>query len=444
MTQTATAGAVLLFPESRCSVQPCVFAQGPLGGHFQVPGDKSISHRALVVASFSREPVRIDGLNDGLDVRATIRCLRELGVEIDADGRATTVSARDLHDALAVLDCANSGSTARMLMGVCAGAGIRAAFDGDASLRRRPMEPVAAQLRAFGARIETTNGTLPAEIDGTRHPQTRRFILLAPSAQVKTALLFAGLFGGVPIAVRGDRGSRDHTERLLRYCGADIAQNGSAVELRSPPMRFPAFHVAGDFSTASVYIVAAIVAARSSIVIEGVGINSTRTGLLDALMQMGARIQLMNEREQCGEPIADIAVQSSRLAGCTFGSDLALRAIDEVPLLAVAAAFAHGETRIAGLRELRFKESDRLAATEAMLKAVNIDCEAAADALLVRGGSPQSNGHEISTYGDHRLALAAAALAAGCGPLRVDDGACIAVSARSFLSGWPLLRRAPM
>ena len=279
----------------------------------------------------------------------------------------------------------NSGSTARMVMGLCAGANLRARLDGDASLRARPMEPVAAQLRAFGARIETSAGKLPAGVMGTPQPESRSFILLSPSAQVKTALLLAAVFGDVPIAIRGDRGSRDHTERLLRYWGAEIEWDREFIELRSPPRKFDPVEIAGDFSAAAFFIVAAAVTPGSSLRIENVGINPSRTGLLEALQFMGADIRLENARETCGEPVADVAVRHARLRGASIGADIALRAIDEIPALAVAAAFADGETQITGVRELRNKESDRAAAIVRLLGAAGISVRMQSDGIAIGG-----------------------------------------------------------
>lgn len=294
------------------------------------------------------------------------------------------------------------------------------------------MEPVAAQLRAFGAKIETSNGKLPATVAGTDNPQTRRFILLSPSAQVKSALLFAGTFGNVPVTTTGDRGSRDHTERLLRYFGADIAFDRATVTLRSMPSQFRDVDVAGDFSAAAFFLVAATVAQGSDVLIEGVGVNPTRTGLLDALLQMGASISLVNEREQSGEPVADIAVRSADLHGISIAGDFALRAIDEIPVLAVAAAFARGETRITGIADLRNKESDRVAAIERLLAAAGIETEILPNGIAIHGGSPRCEGAMVETHGDHRTAMAAAVLAAGAGALQIDDEQSIGVSFPAF------------
>jgi 3-phosphoshikimate 1-carboxyvinyltransferase len=337
-----------------------------------------------------------------------------------------------LRDPAETLDCMNSGSTARMMLGVCAGANLRATFDGDASLRKRPMEPVSAQLRAFGAQIETADGLLPTTIAGTASPQTRRFILVSASAQIKSALLFAGVFGNVALATAGDKGSRDHTERLLRYFGADIAFDRANVELRSGPTAFEPVDVAGDFSAAAFFMVAASVAPGSHLTIEDVGVNPSRTGLLDALLQMGASISLENQRERCGEPVADVVVRHAHLHGTQIGAELALRAIDEIPVLSVAAAFARGETRITGIRELRTKESDRVAAIERMLAAVAVEVEHLPNGIAIAGGAPVAGGALIETHHDHRTAMSVAALAAGAGPLAIDSEASIDVSFPDF------------
>lgn len=408
------------------------FSPGAVRGRIRVPGDKSLSHRALIVAATSSQPVEIRNLNPGRDVEATCRALRALGAVITRDGDSATVTGGALRDPAETLDCANSGSTARMIMGVCAGARLRAVFDGDTSLRGRPMEPVAAQLRAFGARVETTGGTLPATVHGAAEVQTRNFILLSPSAQVKSAILFAALFSRTAVTITGDKGSRDHTERLLRYLGAGISFDESHVELRSFPNTLKPIEVAGDFSAAAFFIVAATVARGSSVLIERVGMNSTRTGLLDALRAMGARIDIENTRELCGEHVGDIRVESAELTGASIGPGVALRAIDEILVLAVAAAFARGETRISGVRDLRTKESDRLTAIGELLQSVGIETRVLSDGIVIAGGAPCPNGAVVQTHGDHRTVMAAASLAAGAGPLRIDDGASADVSFPGF------------
>ena len=410
-----------------------IFTPGPLRGTIDLPGDKSISHRALIVGAASPRPIEVRNLNPGRDVRATLEGLVALGAHVDHVGTSICVSSGGLRDPMGEIDCMNSGSTARMLLGVCAGADVQARFDGDGSLRKRPMEPVAAQLRAFGARIETTDGLLPMTIAGTPQIETRRFILITPSAQIKSSLLFAGLFANTGIEILGDRSSRDHTERLLRYEGAAITWDGRSIALRSSITRAELIDVVGDFSSAAFFIVAATVTPGSELTIRRVGVNPTRTGLLDALLDMGADIELRNAGEQCGEPVADLVVRHAQLQGATIDADRAVRAIDEIPILAVAAAFAQGNTKITGIRELRTKESDRVAAIERVLGAAGIGVQVAANGLVIEGGTPKGTGAVVDTHGDHRIAMATAALAAGAGPLAVDSDASIDVSFPAFI-----------
>ena len=424
-------------PQARYLAHP----GGSIEGELTAPGDKSISHRALIAGARCAEPLRIANLNPGRDVRATREALEALGVRIELSGPELLVCGPQLSPPRGVLECMNSGSTARMLLGACAGANLQASFDGDSSLRRRPMEPVAAQLRAFGAKIDTTQGRLPLALHGTPQVETRRFILLAPSAQVKSALLFAGVFGGVAIRVDGDRGSRDHTERLLRYLSADIEWNQRSVSLSGAMLRPRPVAVAGDFSAAAFFITAAAITPGSVIVIRDVGVNPTRTGLIDVLRAMGAAIELRNERESCGEPVADIAVEHRPLMATTVGADLALRAIDELLLVAVAAAFASGTTAISGIEALRTKESDRAAAIERLLAAVGIESAIEGRTLRITGGAPAARGSLISTEGDHRVAMTAAALACAAGPLEVAEAESVDVSFPEFAPALASLRR---
>lgn len=414
---------------------------GPLRGRAIVPGDKSISHRALIAGARCVRPLRVANLNPGLDVRATRDALVALGVGIESSGDDVVVRAGPLRSPAEPLACANSGSTARMLLGVCAGADVHARFEGDASLRSRPMEPVAAQLRAFGAAIETTFGHLPLEIDGTREIQTRRFILLAPSAQVKSALLFAGLFAGVGVSVEGDSGTRDHTERLLHYLGADVEWDGRSARLGTAQPRGGAVSVAGDLSSAAFFIAAAAIVPGSAVLVCDVGANPARTGLLEALSRMGARLELRNERSVCGEPIADVYVEHRPLAAAEISAATALRAIDEIPLIALAAAFAPGTTRIDGVGALRSKESDRIATVRALLAGAGVEARAERDALVVCGGTPKRFERPAQTHGDHRIAMTAAVLGAALGPIEIDDAGCIAVSFPDFLRELARLQR---
>ena len=414
------------------------FNRGPLRGEVTVPGDKSISHRALIVGAALREPMRIENLNGGSDVAATVDALTALGARIEVQDTSALIHPNELHDASQTLNCRNSGSTARMVLGVCAGANLRATLDGDASLRRRPMEPIAAQLRAFGAQIQTDEGLLPMTIEGTPVIQTRNFILLSPSAQIKAALLFAGLFSRTAISIVNDAGSRDHTERLLQSLGAKIRYDGRNVDLQPSDLKAAPVTIPGDFSSAAFFIVGATIVAGSEITLRNVGMNPTRTGLLDALRAMGAAITVSNERRWNDEPVADITVVARRLSGASIGSNIAARAIDEIPVLAVAAACAQGITRIAGLRRLREKETDRLALIGRMLNAVGVDAEIGADDIQITGAGATASAPQaqIATDGDHRIAMAAAPLGAVWGPLTIDDAEAPAVSFPDFTRTW--------
>ena len=385
----------------------------------------------MLLAGHLSAPTRISNLNPGLDVAATLSAITALGANIAHESAdSVTVGNGALHDAQNTVNCRNSGSTARMIAGVCAGANLRATLDGDASLRARPMEPVAAQLRAFGAEIRTESGRLPMVLGGTLQIETRAFILLAPSAQVKTALLLAGLYAGVPISISGDRSSRDHTERLLQYFGGNIRWDGKTVALGTRALVARPVRVPGDLSAAAFFITAAAIVPESAIVIPAVGVNPTRTGSIDALRAMGADIELSNQRDVAGEPVADIAVRYAPLSATAIDAGLTFRAIDEVPLLAIAAAFAHGTTTISGIKDLRSKESDRVSAIETLLASVGVQTHSGAgNTLTIEGGAPRApRDLTVSAHADHRIAMTAAVLACGAGPLEIDDARSIAVS----------------
>ena len=416
------------------------FRPGPLRGSVAVPGDKSISHRALIAGAAAAAPLRITNLNGGSDVRATREALIALGVHVRNEEHYTLVDGGRLLSPATTLDCMNSGSTARMLLGACAGANVTARFNGDSSLRRRPMEPVAAQLRAFGAKIDTAEGRLPLQLFGTPEIETKRFILLSPSAQVKSALLFAGLFAGASVTVEGDCGSRDHTERLLAFLGADIEWDGRVIRLGAGRIEGGSVSVAGDVSAAAFFVTAAAITPGSSIRVCDVGVNPTRTGLFDALRRMGAAIEVQNDRMKCGEPIADVAVEYRPLLAATIDAGAALRAIDEIPLIAIAAAFASGTTTIAGVSDLRTKESDRVQAIERLLRAVGIESVYDRGTLRVTGGTPAPPRQTIGTEDDHRIAMAAAVMACAAGPLSVDGSASVEVSFPGFAAALAALQ----
>jgi len=404
-------------------VSELTFEQGPLRGTIRVAGDKSISHRALMLAAVAEGESRLDGLNLGADVTATRDALTALG-------------GRPLRNASTAIDARNSGTTVRLLAGLCAGAGITATFDGDESLRRRPMERVARPLRARGAEVVTTDGRLPMTVRGIGAPPGGTFELELPSAQVKSAILLANLGARGPVVVTGDRFSRDHTERMLRTFGRTIAFDGNTVILEPGPTRAAHIEVPADLSAAAFFIVAAAITPGSDLRLIDVGVNPTRIGFIDAMRGMGAEMRLENQRNYGDEPVADIVVRYRPLHGTTVEGDLVVRAIDEIPILAVAAAHAYGTTRIRGAAELRSKESDRLTAIAQTLRACNLGVIEHSDGLDITGGSARVPAKTLQTWSDHRIAMSVAALAAPAGQHRIDDAECIDVSFPGFAQLW--------
>ena len=385
--------------------------RGPLRGTARVPGDKSISHRALILAALAVGRSRIEGLSDGEDVAATIAALRAMGAWIGQGAdRIWTVDGVGVGGLLqpeAPFALGNSGTSARLLMDLVAGHGIRAAFTGDASLSRRPMARAADPLRRIGARI--SGNRLPFTIEGACPALPVRHRLEIPSAQVKSALLLAGLNTPGITEVTESAPTRDHLERLLRLFGAEIEVDGPRIALRGQAELLPRhLTIAGDASAAAFLAVAALVVPGSEIRIEGVCVNPGRTGLYEVLAEMGGDIAFENRREVSGEPVADLVVRHSALTGVDVPAEIAPRMIDEFPILFVAAAFAGGRTRAHGLAELRLKESDRIASMAAGLAAIGVPVEEAGDSLTVEGsgGEPLAGGAVIDPRLDHRVAMA--------------------------------------
>ena len=422
----------------------------------RVPGDKSISHRALLFSSLAEGESRLAGLAPGGDVRSTARCLAQLGVPLlrgdgtpwaasregiapparpagsgqlperdpdmgPDDAVVRGVGLRGLREPVSDLDCGNSGTTLRLLCGILAGAGVPATLVGDASLSRRPMERVAAPLRELGARVRTgQDGRPPVTLETGGALRAGGVASEVASAQVKSAVLLAGLFAEGETSFTEPARSRDHTERLLRQMGVPVVTRGTTVAVRGPARLSPvALEVPGDLSSAAFLLAAALVAPEgSSIALLHVGLNPTRSGFLDALTQLGARVQLDLEREAGsvlgGEPAGGLATTAQPLRGAELDADLVLRAIDEVPILAVLGAMARGTTVIRGAAELRVKESDRLAQMARGLRAMGAPVEELPDGLRITGVGRRLRGAEIDSAHDHRIALAfsVAALAA--------------------------------
>jgi 3-phosphoshikimate 1-carboxyvinyltransferase len=412
-----------------------------LHGNVRVTGDKSISHRALILGALATGTTRISGLLEGEDVLAAGAALRALGAGVEKQGEIWVVHGRGtggLCKQAGELDFGNSGTGARLMMGVIAGQQVSVTFTGDASLSRRPMGRVLTPLKKMGLQVEGDGETLPLKLTGTGDLIPIEYELPVPSAQVKSAILLAGLHSPGRTAVLEKEQTRDHTERMLRHFGAQvdvewrdrlthITVTGEA-ELTGRNVTVPR-----DPSSAAFLVAAALVTEGSELTVEGVLVNPTRTGFYTTLQEMGAALEFRNEREDGGEPVADIQVSSGPLKGVTVPAGRAPSMIDEYPVLAAVAAFADGETRMEGLRELRVKESDRLASTLAGLRACGVDAKAGEDWLAVRGGKPVPGGAKVETHLDHRIAMAFLVLGLGSRkPVGVDDASVIATSFPEF------------
>ena len=415
-----------------------------VAGTLRVPGDKSIAHRALILGALADGESVITGLPPGEDVRATVACLRSLGVRLspvspspargEASGWGLRISPLGFSTPHGPLDCANSGTTMRLLAGVLAGSRVSATLDGDASLRRRPMARVVEPLRKMGASIESRDGHPPLVLTGTAL-QGRRHLLSVPSAQVKSALLLAGLAARGPTTVVEPAPTRDHTERLLVAMGADLRVAEGTVELRPShrPLHAIELAVPGDFSSASFWMAAAALRPGWSITIEGVGLNPTRTAFLRILEAMGAAVQV-ELAETDLEPHGTVRVTGHPLRAVTLGAEEVVAAIDEIPALLAVATQAEGRTVIAGAAELRVKESDRIAGMAEGLRRMGASVDERPDGISVDGRCAL-RGATVASNGDHRIAMALAiAGLAATGPTRIDDADCVAVSYPEFFA----------
>ncbi len=414
---------------------PLVVGPGsPLRGALRMPGDKSISHRAALLGGLASGTTRVRGFLRAEDCLATLRCLRGLGVPVEEIADDLVIRGGGLREPEDVLDVGNSGTTIRLLSGVLAGQPFHSVLTGDQSIRRRPMDRVAEPLRRMGARISGREGgrLAPLSIDGGGL-QGIAYAAPVASAQVKSAVLLAGLFAEGETAVREPQLSRDHTERMLGAFGVTVLRDGLTVRLRGPAvLRGTALRVPGDLSSAAYFLVAAALVPGSEVTVEDVGLNPTRTGVLDILRVMGGRVDVRDVREDGGEPVGTVGVRASRLHGAVIGGDLIPRAIDELPVVAVAACLAEGETVIRDAAELRVKESDRIAALARELGRLGAAIEAQPDGLAI-AGIRRLRGGRVASGGDHRIAMALA-VAGLCAdsPVVIDDPACIQTSFPEF------------
>lgn len=419
-----------------------------VAGTVRVPGDKSITHRALLFAALAKGTSYVGGALTSLDARSSARVLRGLGAEVSPlrSGQVVTIRGRGrLRRPDRVLDCGNSGTTTRLLLGLLAGHRFTATLTGDASLRRRPMRRVTVPLSRMGARFSERAGDgLPLTVRGGAL-QPLRYEMPVSSAQIKSALLLAGLVGGVEVGLREPGGrSRDHTERLLRAFGYGVEEREGWIEF-APTGRIESFElqVPGDPSSAAFLVGAAVLAEGGQLRIAGVGVNPTRTGFLDVLGRMGAPVRREEETAHFGEPVADLVAGPATLRRAEVAPGEIPGLIDEIPLLAVLASRAEGTTIFRQVGELRVKESDRLGLIAANLRAVGARAEVSGDDLHVTGGDAPPRG-AVRTAGDHRLAMAFAVLGTLPGArIRIDDPACAAVSFPGFDATLRGIRRRP-
>ncbi len=416
---------------------------GPLLGKLRVPGDKSISHRALILGTSCVGETLVSNLLEAEDIMATADAMRAMGGHIEKvdDGKwsITGVGTGGLEQPEKPLDFGNSGTGVRLCLGLVASHNMTVEFSGDSSLSKRPMGRVLKPLADIGAVVSNDRDCLPLTLTGARDPLPIEYTLPVASAQVKSAILLAGLNTPGIMTVIEPEPTRDHTERMLSYFGAELnitpEARGRRIELTGQPELRPGIlSVPADPSSAAFPLVAALIIPGSDIVLTDVMLNPTRTGLITTLKEMGARITIVDEREEGGEIIGDLRVEASDLTGVQVPSSRAPSMIDEYPILCVAAAFASGETHMAGLGELRVKESDRLAAMAAGLKACGVEHEEGEDSLIVCGKDSIPGGSTIKTHMDHRIAMAFLIMGLRSdNPITIDDGAMIATSFPGFI-----------
>ena len=409
-----------------------------LVGHIAVPGDKSISHRAVLLGAIGEGETRIRGFGRSRDTEATLAAVRQLGAAVAEDAvddvRVQGAGLRGLRAPDGAIDCGNAGTLMRLLAGIVAGQDGRFELTGDDSLRARPMDPIVRPLRRMGARIDARDGTAPLTIEGAtlrgiRHEPP------APSAQVKSCLLLAGLLardGETTVVERVP--TRDHTEILLAAAGAPIRRRPGRISVRPVErLTLPDVAVPGDFSAAAPFIVAATLLPGSTLTLHGVGVNPTRTGLLDVLARMGAPVTLFNRRRVGGEPVADLEVRSARLVATSVAPEEVPRLVDELPLFALAAACARGESVVSGAGELRTKETDRIESVTTALRRLAVRISASDDGFRVRGVPTRPRGGGVASGGDHRIAImgAVAGLVSREG-VTVGDAEAVAISFPGF------------
>ena len=410
---------------------------GPLRGELAVPGDKSISHRSVMFGALSEGITEAENFLTGADCLSTISCFRQMGISVEQNGTSVIVHGKGLHGLTrpsGIIDAGNSGTTVRLLSGILAGQPFDSMITGDASIQKRPMKRVMTPLSQMGASITSVheNGCAPLQIKGS---PLHGIHYLSPvaSAQVKSCVLLAGLYADAPTSVTEPAISRNHSELMLRYFGADIQCEGTtSTVLPDPRLVGQKVNVPGDISSAAYFIAAALLLPGSEVLLKNVGINPTRDGMLRVVRAMGGDVTLVNENTDGAEPCADLLIRSSSLHATTIEGELIPTLIDELPVIAVLAAFAEGTTVIKDAAELKVKESDRIAVMTENLKRMGADVEPTDDGMIIHGGRPL-HGATINPYLDHRIAMsfAVAALAAD-GETKIQDADCVKISYPGF------------
>ena len=410
--------------------------QTHLAGELSVPGDKSISHRAVMFGSLANGTTNITHFLEGADCLSTISCFRKMGIEIERNASEILVHGRGLHGLRApseVLDVGNSGTTTRLISGILAGQAFSSTLNGDASIQSRPMKRIITPLLSMGADIVSLkeNGCAPLRINGKPLHATH-YLSPVASAQVKSCVLLAGMYADEVTSVTEPVLSRNNTEIMLNYFGAKVTSEGTTASIEPEPvLNGREIHVPGDISSAAYFIAAGLLTPGSEIVLKNVGINPTRDGILRICQDMGADITLLNVRND-GEPTADLLIRTSSLHGTTVGGEIIPTLIDEIPMIAVMAAFAQGTTVIKDAQELKVKESDRIAVVTEGLQRMGADIEATEDGMIIHGGRPL-HGAEINSYLDHRIAMSFAVAGTICeGTLTIKDGECVNISYPRF------------
>ncbi len=417
-------------------------------GELSVPGDKSISHRGIMFGAISNGLTEVTNFLQGADCLSTISCFRQLGISIENDGSKVLVHGRGLHGLSApsqILDVGNSGTTLRLISGILAGQRFQATLNGDASIRKRPMKRIFTPLSEMGARFQcwdsgcfpehrkkTSSDCAPLTIQGGTLKRIHYYPPIA-SAQVKSAVLLAGLYGDGITKVTEPVLSRNHTELMLSGFGADVlSTDTTAAVWPEPKLEGQSIHVPGDISSAAYFIALGLICPHAEILVKNVGVNPTRSGILKTALAMGGNVTLLDQRTVSGEPVADILVSSSSLHGTVVEGDMIPTLIDELPVIAVMAAFAEGTTVIKDAQELKVKESDRIASVTENLKAMGADVTPTGDGMVIRGGKALHGAH-IRTYGDHRVAMAFAVAGVNAdGGTTFDEEGCVTVSYPGF------------